>query len=46
MEETLRREMTRAEQMNKPIGVMMLDVDRFKHYNETHGHDAGDLIDR
>lgn len=44
MEETLRREISRAERVAKPIGVMMLDADHFKRFNDTHGHDAGDLV--
>ena len=36
-------EFTRGEK--KPeLGLMFIDLDNFKHYNDTFGHDVGDLI--
>ena len=26
------------------VGLMFIDLDNFKHYNDTFGHDVGDLI--
>lgn len=28
----------------RDIGLMFIDLDNFKHYNDTYGHDVGDLI--
>lgn len=44
MEETLTREIQRAARGREPVGVVMLDLDHFKRFNDTHGHDAGDQV--
>jgi len=44
MEETLDRELSRASRENLPVGVMMLDIDHFKNFNDLEGHDAGDAL--
>ena len=33
-----------AARRGKPLSLMILDIDHFKHVNDTHGHDAGDQI--
>lgn len=44
MEETLERELLRASRKKLSLGVIMLDVDDFKHLNDSCGHAAGDAI--
>jgi diguanylate cyclase (GGDEF)-like protein len=44
MEETLDRELSRAERESRPLALILLDIDRFKHFNDTFGHEAGDTI--
>ena len=44
MEETLDRELQRAARKNLSLGIIMLDVDDFKQFNDTRGHAAGDAI--
>ncbi len=44
LEETLEREVQRAARKQLPLGIVMLDVDYFKHINDTLGHAAGDTL--
>jgi diguanylate cyclase (GGDEF)-like protein len=44
MEESLERELHRASRKNSTVGLMMLDVDHFKRFNDTFGHEAGDSV--
>ena len=44
MQESLEREMMRARRKNHPISVLLLDIDHFKRFNDTFGHDAGDFV--
>ncbi|WP_404437395.1 GGDEF domain-containing protein [Stutzerimonas chloritidismutans] len=42
LEHIYNRESTRCAFNGQPLSVLMLDVDRFKDYNDKHGHLAGD----
>ena len=44
MEETLERELLRAARKQIGLGIIMLDVDGFKGFNDTYGHAVGDAI--
>lgn len=38
------REVERASRQSYPLYLGIVDIDNFKGYNDTHGHDAGDQV--
>jgi len=42
-DQQLNKEWRRAIREKSPIGILMMDVDRFKIYNDTYGHQQGDV---
>lgn len=44
MDDVLRRELSRARRGESGLAVAILDIDYFKRFNDTFGHDAGDHV--
>ena len=44
VEEWFGLELRRAQRHGRPIAAIMLDIDHFKRFNDSFGHEAGDLV--
>jgi diguanylate cyclase (GGDEF)-like protein len=44
--EVARQKLRSAERFEKPLSVLVIDLDHFKKINDTHGHDVGDIVIR
>lgn len=44
LDEVLAHEIARSRRENTPMCLLMLDIDQFKHLNDTYGHHAGDIV--
>jgi diguanylate cyclase (GGDEF)-like protein len=44
LEEVMQYEMDRSTRQNKPLSLLMIDIDHFKKVNDLHGHDVGDYV--
>jgi diguanylate cyclase (GGDEF)-like protein/PAS domain S-box-containing protein len=44
LSEMMPRELLRAGREGYPVSMVMMDIDHFKEFNDTYGHEAGDVV--
>ena len=42
----IEEELSRAKRENKSLGLLIIDIDKFKNINDTYGHEKGDFVIR
>ncbi len=43
-QDSLSSAIEKCDEMNTEVSLLFMDIDYFKHYNDTHGHQAGDSL--
>ena len=43
-QESLRQKLSTARKLSQPVSLLMVETDKFKNYNDTYGHQQGDLV--
>ena len=43
-DDALKEYLEEFRRIDRPVGLMILDLDHFKQVNDTHGHDVGDEV--
>ncbi|MDE1890455.1 MAG: diguanylate cyclase [Planctomycetota bacterium] len=43
-DEALEREVLRARRLQHALSLLFIDIDKFKHFNDTYGHPEGDKV--
>jgi diguanylate cyclase (GGDEF)-like protein len=44
LDDAFPRQLERAARLDQPVSLLMIDIDRFKQMNDTHGHLVGDAV--